>query len=105
VIDTLLSIFGVTFLICDSALLERPRLWLCRWDLLRGLLSCYFCTGFWVSLFVFTYLNSETLPQGAVQVVLYAFEGATAAYLLDAAVSALPLSSSSSDLGFEEQSE
>lgn len=86
---TLLAIYGVTYLVCDSKILERPRLLLCRVGFLRNMLACYFCTGFWVALGVYMYLGRSELPDGLDSIVLYSFAGASVAYMLDAAVAFL----------------
>lgn len=77
----LLACYGMTFLLCSSRILARPRAWVCRVDAIAELLSCYFCTGFWVSL-----TTALWLLQTPVWGVLYGFAGATSCYVLDALV-------------------
>ena len=78
----LLACYGMTFLLCSSHILAAPRTWLVlRSDLLARLLSCYFCTGFWVSLATALWLLKEP-----VWGCLHGFAGATSCYVLDAVV-------------------
>ena len=43
-------IYGLTFLIKDSTILEVPRTWIRKISFFDKLLSCSFCTGCWVGL-------------------------------------------------------
>lgn len=70
--------YGMTFLLCGSTLLRRPRAWLRnRHQLLDELLGCYFCTGFWVALLAHAVLVPFRF------VLLYAFAGAASSFLLN----------------------
>ena len=78
----LLACYGVTFLVASSSVLAVPRTWLVsRSSFIAGLLGCYFCTGFWVSLTTALWLLRTPLWG-----VLHGFAGATSCYVLDAAV-------------------
>lgn len=48
------AVLYVIYVLKDSSLLERPRLWLIGKSLfMHGLLTCQYCLAFWASLFVF----------------------------------------------------
>lgn len=74
----LLACYGLTFLLCGAKLTAAPRRLLSRLAFFANLLSCYFCTGFWVSL-ALAYWVLQT-PAWA---VLHGFAGATFCYGLD----------------------
>ena len=49
----LLACFGLTYFFVDSELFLAPRLFLAsKYRFFASLLTCYFCTGFWSSLFI-----------------------------------------------------
>lgn len=78
----LLACYGGTFLLCSASVTSVPRGWLvARFRFIAGLLSCYFCTGFWVSLG-----SAYGLLGEPVSAVLHGFAGATFCYFLDAVI-------------------
>lgn len=77
----LLACFGITFLLCDAAIIARPRAVVRRIPFVDALLKCYFCTGFWVALALFWYLGRRN-----VDLVVWSFAGASAAYVINALV-------------------
>ena len=80
-----LAQYGMTFLLCDAKLAQKPRDWLTqRSTFLRDLLGCHFCSGFWVSLLVSMYLYwPPSSHQTVFWVLLYAFSGAAVCYAVD----------------------
>lgn len=76
----LLSSYGITFTLCSSKVLEKPRALLQRFVFFRELLSCSFCTGFWsgcLSLLLLEPVNSVALY------VCYGLAAAAFCYSLD----------------------
>ena len=77
----LLGTFGLTFLLKESGLLHRPRLWLISLHpLIAELLDCWFCSGFWAALLAYFILH-PFLPTSPA-FILWAFAGASSTYLL-----------------------
>lgn len=78
----LLACYGGTFLVCSASVTAAPRRWLVeRSSWAAGLLACYFCTGFWVSLG-----SAYGLSRQVTWSFLQAFAGATFCYFLDAVI-------------------
>ncbi len=88
-----LAIFGVTFLICDAKILNRPREWLIsKSTFISELLECYFCSGFWVSLLIHAVELRQTYQDPIAyvwQVVLGGFAGASFAFFFNSLCLAL----------------
>ena len=87
----LLACYGLTFTLCDAKLFTRLRDLLCRWKFARELLSCYFCTGFWLSMVLCVPLFWGSFVDGymwqrVVAVIAYGFAGAAFSYFLDAVI-------------------
>lgn len=82
----LLAVYGITFAVCRSLILERPREWAAQLHpMIRSLLDCMFCSGFWVS---FLYFGIEYGEFGW-RSLTHAFGGASFAYMIDATVAKL----------------
>jgi hypothetical protein len=83
----LLACYGLTFLICDSSILSRPREVIKRLKLVNELLSCYFCAGFWVGLFWFFALYWAPTESVSYRIVFeslaYALAGAAFSFSFD----------------------
>lgn len=81
----LLAAFGLTFTLCASKILSKPRDALRkRSTFVEQLLDCMFCSGFWVSLVIFTLrLPFTTTTWYVGTVLLHAFAGASFVYLFD----------------------
>lgn len=76
------SVYGVTFAVKDSKLLQKPRVFLKRWEFLAALLGCPFCVGFWAGLLV----TSTMLPpcvESIPTAILGGFAGASWSYVAD----------------------
>ena len=43
---------SLTHVVVDSYIFEKPRHYLSKWEFWSQMLSCNFCTGFWMSLVV-----------------------------------------------------
>lgn len=80
----MLACFGGTFALCDSVLFVVPRMFLCRWGFFARLLSCYFCTGFWVSAGL-----SAALYDLDWWLLVRSLAGASTAYILNIAAMAV----------------
>jgi hypothetical protein len=76
-----LASYGVTFLLCSAEVTALPRRLVTRLWFFEKLLSCYFCTGFWIS-WGLAYWVLQTFMWS----LLHGFAGATFCYVLDAAV-------------------
>jgi len=87
----LLACYGLTFLTCDATIFNRPRDYVrSKSRFLSELLTCYFCTGFWVSSFWYVVLFYPS-PDGDVLRELWfglghAFAGASFSYALNVAL-------------------
>lgn len=56
----LLACYGLTFLICDATIFGRVRDYMrARSKVIDGLVSCYFCAGFWSSAFWYLVIYPE----------------------------------------------
>lgn len=93
-----LACYGLTFTLCDAGIFDRPRQILARVRIIKSLLQCYFCTGFWVSAVWWVVLFSGLLngtpepqnwPVTAAWGSAYALAGATFSYGLDVALTVL----------------
>jgi hypothetical protein len=86
----LLACYGLAFTICDAKLFRAPRMWVrSRFRFFDELLSCYFCTGFWVSLSVAIlayWFEYPILISKVWQCCFYGFAGASFCYGLDAVI-------------------
>lgn len=90
----LLATYGLTFFIVDSYIMKIPRDYLCRVIFFRELLTCYFCQGFWVALFLSVISQGPRLLQinsvYSIQThLINGFAGATFAYITNAVIEAL----------------
>jgi hypothetical protein len=84
----LLAVYGATFALVDAKLLQRPRDWLTvRSEFFYQLLSCAFCTGFWVGLAMncwsFRAMFDDSTFEWVEQSILGAFSGAAFCYVVD----------------------
>ncbi len=82
----LLACYGLTFALCDAAILSRPREFLCnRVRVIDELLSCYFCAGFWVSGALYLVLFGETIEsieyRSVAWAAAHAFAGAAFSFI------------------------
>ena len=83
----LLASYGVAFSVCDAKILSIPRRWVCRWSVIDSLLSCYFCTGFWVGLGWYVALDWPVLVYDyGIDLLLHGFAAATACYVIETVV-------------------
>ena len=48
-----IAVEALTEILLHSALIKRPRAWLCRFNFFKELFSCGWCISLWVGLFVF----------------------------------------------------
>jgi len=96
--------YGLTFTLCDAKILARPRRFLVsKSQVIRDLLGCYFCTGFWVSggLYLALFpqpqaclgMEDQILWFRVVWTIGFALAGATISYFLNALIEALEASS------------
>ena len=87
-----LGIYAITYVLCDSIIFERIRLFATqRSRCVTEMLSCYFCTGFWVSVAVFgahavLYYQNEHPARFIFGHALRSLTGAALAYILDVTV-------------------
>ena len=89
-----LFVFGCTYILCDSHIMDSPRMRLCELhgdpvkdalgSFFRALISCYFCVGFWVAL-----LTSCIFIPFGYGCIVHAVTYAASTYILNATVSAL----------------
>jgi len=78
-VSFLLACYGVTFLLCGSSLLQTPRVWLRgRSKTIDQLVTCYFCTGFWVAVLIGFWLF-----RWSPWTIVYGFAGASSSFLLN----------------------
>lgn len=77
--------YGITFALKDSVLLNSPREWIIsRSKFVGDLLSCAYCTGFysgWISFILLKVSGISDLPWFGL--VVYAFVGASVSYVMD----------------------
>ena len=86
-IITILSFYGLTFAIQNSDLLSRPRNWIMRHSVFMfQLLSCSFCTGYWVGLII--YLLHEKEWHGNL-FLIWGLASASISYIINAVVDRL----------------
>jgi hypothetical protein len=79
-----LASVGMTAILVDGAIFERPRQWLFQRycptaRFLTGILTCYQCCGFWCGLFCGTVLFHHTLSLP--KLLLCGFAGSVLAHL------------------------
>ena len=100
-IISLMAVAGFTFYVRESDRGEWIRKSLEKWSYTEEMLHCAFCTGFWVALFyqevvhiVYSFHSMGTLlhtpslyVQHIVNAIVFAYAGAVAASLFDAATS------------------
>lgn len=99
----LLACYGLTFLVCDATIFGRVRDFMrARSKALDGLLSCYFCMGFWVSIFWYFVLYEK--PQACLGfeegiswplwwwMLAHAFAGASFSFALNVVLTRLEVS-------------
>lgn len=80
----LLACYAATFVLIESELLAVPRARLSEeCPLLKRMLQCWLCTGFWASAMVSACWFLATEHQGAVLIPVYALGGAASTYILD----------------------
>lgn len=82
----MLACYGVVFVAVESQVLQNPRLWLmARSRVISELLSCWFCTGFWVAAVVHVVVDRDAVTMGRYMedVVVGSFAGATFTYALN----------------------
>lgn len=87
----LLACFGLTFVLCDSRLLEplRRKLIDASW-FWAEFLTCHFCAGFWMSAVVMAVVNfGLPVPAYLVEVVIGALAGASFTFALNTVLLAL----------------
>ena len=92
--EKLLTVYGITFFFVESSLLKTPRAWLSCNKFLAELLSCFFCLGFWVSLFIsFVFVDVPNSPINWVSFVcthfMNGFAGAAFTYGFNTLLEAL----------------
>lgn len=81
----LMAAYGIAFLLCDAKIFMRPRNWLEKHSaFLCELLSCYFCSGFWASVLVYSLTFHDIVGYEYWEnVVLCSLAGATFCHLLN----------------------
>jgi len=91
----LLACYGLTFTLCSSKILDRPRFWAVdKSDFAAQLLACYFCMGFWASLAVYPaifLLDQDPVNltwKMAIKAGAYSLAGASFAYGFDSFIMA-----------------
>jgi hypothetical protein len=86
----LLATYGLTFLVCDSKLLERARRFVkMRSAFMRDLMGCFFCSGVWVA-GALTMLRMGRAGQfDALNFMVDTFAGATGCYVINTTLLAL----------------
>ena len=86
----LLAVYGLTFVICDAEITAVPRRLVSRIRFFRRLLTCHFCTGFWVAglLYGVSHGSAALRSSGS---LLHILAGASAAYVVDRAVLAVEI--------------
>lgn len=88
----LLACYGLTFILCDSEILEGLRFALYRRSVSfwQKFLGCHFCAGFWMSALIMAVVNyGLPVPAYLVEVVVGALAGATFTFALNTALLAL----------------
>jgi len=90
----LLACYGITFFLLESSLTGFLRDFLCKNKFFEELLMCFFCSGFWVTLFV-CFLTEDAPNQATNWVyflcthVMHGFAGATFIFSLNTLLEAL----------------
>lgn len=77
----LFSFYAITFIVKESILLDKPRIWLIRQSpFFYHLFSCWLCTGFWGGLFIYLlYFQSFDFRE----LLLFGLAGASVSYITD----------------------
>lgn len=80
----LLAVFGLTFLLTDSNILNKPRQWLTRIGFFESMLRCHYCTATWVAVGLWIAFHYDNVPQLVKWrlALLYVFAGNITSYLL-----------------------
>jgi len=79
----ILAVYGLTFLLADASIFDRPRAWACRVSWFASLLKCYFCVGFWCALALYVIRTPPCLQVAYwVDTALWVFAGTAGSYVL-----------------------
>jgi hypothetical protein len=84
---TIFSFYGLTWIIKEGSIFDRPRNFLARHSPFIGqMLMCYACTGFWTGLAIYFLANRHFDWR---ELILYGLAGSAVSYVGDIVVQRL----------------